>query len=373
MKSSTYTWVHESLLTPTLVVDLGVARGNIAAALAQIGSPKRWRPHVKTAKVPEVMALYLDAGIRRFKCATLREAAVLAACRSTKSGAGADDVLVAHHLFGPALTWLDELAREHPSIRFSTLAEAATQVSAIPASIGIFADLDLGMHRTGLAIEDNAELLAIAERSGARLRGLHAYDGHRHEADLTERERLAHVGYDRLVKSHAELAAAGFGSLELITSGTPAYPAALSHGGLGALEHSVSPGTVVYHDLRTREQLPSHAIDFAATVLTRVASLPSQDLFTVDAGSKAIEAASPRLIAQALELPHAIAVSQSEEHTVFRCDPDARPQRGDLVRLVPGHVCPTVNLASTCLLVEDGESLGWAPVAARGHGPPGAI
>ena len=317
-----------ALTTPTLVIDMGMARRNIAAALRLIGPSDRWRPHVKTAKVPEVMALYLDVGIRQFKCATLLEASVLAECRAASDSTAPKDILVAHHLFGPALARLEALAKKHPGIRFSTLAEAASQVAAIPPSIGVFADLDLGMHRTGLAVEDLPETLAIARAAGDRFRGLHAYDGHRHGADLAERERLAHHGYDSVLRSHQHLAAKGFEPEEIITSGTPAYPAALTHPGLRAVHHRVSPGTVVYHDLRTAKQLPGQRIEFAATVLTRVASLPSTNLFTVDAGSKAVEAASPDLIASAQEFPDAVALRQSEEHTVFRCEERAPRARG---------------------------------------------
>ncbi len=357
----------DELPTPSLVIDLATARRNITATLGVIGSADRWRPHVKTAKVPEVLALYLDAGVRQFKCATLLEAEVLAATRSTVNGDGPTDILVAHHLFGPALRQLDELASAHPAICFSTLAEAAAQVTDIPISVGVFEDLDLGMHRTGLSIDDGTEIEAIASAAGPRFRGLHAYDGHRHDPSVAERERLAHEDYDRLLEQVRRLEAAGLPPAEVITSGTPSYPVALTHSGLGAIPHRVSPGTVVYHDLRTRQQLPDIATEYAATVLTRVASLPGDDLFTVNAGSKAIEAASPSLIAQAIEWPDAVAQGQSEEHTVFRVKDGKRPKRGELLRLVPGHVCPTVNLASRAYLMESGKGLGFVPVAARGH------
>ena len=67
----------QSIVTPALVIDLGAARRNLRAVLERTAGPGRWRPHVKTAKVPAAMALFVDEGIRRFKCATLREAEVL--------------------------------------------------------------------------------------------------------------------------------------------------------------------------------------------------------------------------------------------------------------------------------------------------------
>lgn len=353
-----------SIVTPALIIDLGAARRNLRAVLDRTAGPGRWRPHVKTAKVPETMALFVDEGIRRFKCATLREAQVLG--RLLAGGAGGD-VLLAHHLHGPALERLAEIARALPGVAFSTLVESVEQIAKVPAEVGLFVDLDLGMHRTGAPL---ADARAIAAAAGPRLRGLHAYDGHRHEVDTGERRRLAHAGYDGLTAIVGELGAAGIEVAEVITAGTPAFPAALEHPGLATLPgtiHRVSPGTVVYHDLRSTAQNPDLPAEFAATVLTRVASLPGEDRFTCDAGSKAIEAAAPDMIAAALEVPGARCLGQSEEHTVFQTEDD-RPERGALLRLVPGHVCPTVNLANDAVLVEDGRLVGRAAVTARGHG-----
>ena len=354
----------QSIVTPALVIDLGAARRNLRAVLERTAGPGRWRPHVKTAKVPEAMALFVDEGIRRFKCATLREAEVLG--RLLAGGAGGD-VLLAHHLHGPALDRLAEIAQATPGVVFSTLVESVEQVVDVPPEVGIFVDLDLGMHRTGAPL---TAARAISAAAGPRLRGLHAYDGHRHEADPAERRRLVHAGYDELPALVRQLSAAGIEVAEVISAGTPAFPAALEHPGLATLPgtvHRVSPGTVVYHDLRSTAQNPDLPAEFAATVLTRVASLPGEDRFTCDAGSKAIEAAAPDMIATALEIPGARCLGQSEEHTVFRTEGD-RPERGALLRLVPGHVCPTVNLANDAVLVEDGRLVGRAAVTARGHG-----
>ena len=66
------------LLTPALLIRVDRVRRNIETMLGELdGSPERWRPHVKTSKIPQVFDLLLDAGIRQFKCATTREAAVL--------------------------------------------------------------------------------------------------------------------------------------------------------------------------------------------------------------------------------------------------------------------------------------------------------
>ena len=68
----------EDLQTPTLLIDLDAVAHNLATMRHYLnGNWDRWRPHVKTSKVPAVLELLLDSGVRRFKVATSREAEVL--------------------------------------------------------------------------------------------------------------------------------------------------------------------------------------------------------------------------------------------------------------------------------------------------------
>ena len=75
--------------TPCLLIDLACVRHNLASMTRYLeGDLGRWRPHVKTCKVPEVLDLLLQAGVRHFKCATTREADVLLSrSRTTVGGA----------------------------------------------------------------------------------------------------------------------------------------------------------------------------------------------------------------------------------------------------------------------------------------------
>lgn len=362
------TW-QESWVTPALVIDRAAARRNIDAILKLTAGPARWRPHVKTTKVPEILTLFADAGLRRFKCATTREAEVLAEVLDAEK-VPQPDVLVAHHLYGPAMARLDQISRTWPDVSFSVLVECAEQVAAVPERLGVFVDLDLGMGRTGLALGESDTALDIARAAGARFRGLHGYDGHRQECDREARTSAMHETYDELVTLVRGLKEREIEVPEVVSAGTPAFPGALTHTGLAAMEgtvHRVSPGTVVYHDVRSVAQNPDVESEFAATVLSRVASLPGEDRFVMDAGSKAIEGTS-ECIARVLGKSEWEALWQSEEHTVFRVPVgDARPERGSLLRLVPGHVCPTVNLAEEALLVDDGVFVDVVAVSARAH------
>ena len=81
--------------SPALVVYKERAKENISLLLQMVGNdPARVRPHVKTNKISEVCQLMLDAGIDRFKCATIAEAEMLALI-------SAKDVLLAYQPVGP--------------------------------------------------------------------------------------------------------------------------------------------------------------------------------------------------------------------------------------------------------------------------------
>jgi len=355
----------ERVLSPTLVIHLDLVRANLRRMLAHVGTPARWRPHVKTTKTPEIFAELLAAGVRHFKCATLREARVLL----ETAGSTEIDLLVAYPLLGPALDPLGRLAAAHPAARLSILVEAHETLARLPEGVDVFLDLDPGMRRTGIPVGDRDAILALARAAGPRFRGLHHYEGHLHGA-LDERRARCFACYRALLALAAALESeGGLPPGELITSGTPAFLHALAFPELEscAWTHRVSPGTVVLHDLRSEEENPGLGLVPAAVVLSRVVSRPARDVVTSDAGSKSIAAEAGDPCAVALGHPELVALSPSEEHLPWRVTAGAAPERGTPLMLVPRHVCPTVNLAEEALLVEEGRVLRTAPVRARAH------
>ena len=357
----------KGLLTPCLLIDLDRVRSNTARVLSLVDDdPERWRPHVKTTKIPEIWRELINYGLRNFKCATTREAALLGktllSC-DTKSG----DVLVAYPLVGPNLARLGEIAKEHEGIRYSVLVEdAATEV---PAGLDIFVDINPGMNRTGVPIEETDRILEIAAAAGERFRGFHFYDGHQHDLDLKERELAIHAGYDQLLRLRSRALDVGLIVDELITSGTPALLHATRYAPLKDLDgtqHRVSPSTVVFHDQRSEEENPELQLSPAATVLTRVVSHPTQGIITCDAGSKAVAAEAGDPIAVVLGHPDWEAMTPNEEHLPIRTTGE-RPARGSELILVPRHICPTVNLAEEAALFEGGRLKQLVSVAARAH------
>src|SRR5262245_23546013 len=139
------------IYSPGLIFFADLIRANLARLVELAGDPGRLRPHVKTHKTPQIVRLEREAGITKHKCATLAEAEMCAAN-------GASDVLIAYPIVGPNCARLAKLIHSQPGCRFSVTVDhpvAAEQLSAVMAREGLaveaLLDLDVGMHRTGVA------------------------------------------------------------------------------------------------------------------------------------------------------------------------------------------------------------------------------
>jgi D-serine deaminase-like pyridoxal phosphate-dependent protein len=359
--------VVERLLSPSLVVYLDRVRENLGRVIERAGGdPGRWRPHVKTTKIPEVFAEMTRAGLRHFKCATTREAAWLL---QVLDQAGGGDVLQAYPLIGPGLLRLARLAGRSRS-RVSVLCEDPRAVATIPEELSLFVDVNPGMNRTGVPLAEEGTIRGIARAAGDRFRGLHFYDGHVHARGAAERARIAHRGYDRLMELRARLGADGIEIGEIVTSGTPSFPYALDYTPFRKMEptvHRVSPGTVVFHDFRYEQELEDLDLTPAALVFSRVVSHPTTGIVTCDAGSKSIAAEAGDPCVWVLGHPALEALTPSEEHLPLRVHEGPAPPRGTPLLLIPRHVCPTVNLAEEALLIDGGSVREVVRVRARAH------
>jgi D-serine deaminase-like pyridoxal phosphate-dependent protein len=245
------------------------------------------------------------------------------------------------------------------------------------SSTGLFIDVNPGMNRTGIDPQRIEEIIAIArqiEAQGNRFGGLHYYDGHHTQANLDERSRAAFLGYTELLAIVEALRGRGLPVEEVVTSGTPALPCALAFPGFETPEfkHRVSAGTIVYNDLTSLSQLPAEwGYRPAALVASTVVSRPAEDIVTCDAGHKAISADAGFPNCAVWERPELEPLRPSEEHMPLRVKAGASaPAIGEILYLVPKHVCPTVNNFDHALLVRDGKIVAVDSVSARGREAP---
>ncbi|HVS74555.1 MAG TPA: alanine racemase [Candidatus Acidoferrales bacterium] len=362
----------QDVLTPALAVYSEFVENNIRATLRLLdGEGDRWRPHVKTAKLGCIMQQLVASGVTNFKCATTLE--LRTACR-----VGARDVLVAYPLQGANALRVREIAAEFPRARVSVLVDSAASVAQWSGSgVGIFVDVNPGMDRTGIARGDHVELQRVMDailQARLEFRGIHYYDGHLRQADLRERTAAAHRGYDELLELAASLEKSGTPVTEIVTSGTPTLPCALSYARFrgGRFEHRVSPGTVVYGDSSSIALLPEeYGYRQAVLVVSRVVSHPAPGILTADAGHKAVSADAGVPTCAVLGRPELVPRSPSEEHLPIEVPAGAlKPAVGEFLYLLPRHVCPTVNNFDEALIVARGKITRIERVTARGRETP---
>jgi len=237
-----------NVFSPSLVFFPELIQRNIARVIEMAGGAERLRPHVKTHKTREITRMMLDAGITKQKCATIAEAEMLAGC-------GVPDVLIAYPLVGPNVQRLVELLQKFPATRFSCLidhpdsAKALSQgIHAAGQMVDFVLDLDVGQHRTGIAVGDAA--LALYEMAthlpGLRPSGFQAYDGHNHQESIAEREAAVRALLAPVLDLRAKAEAKRLPVPRLICGGTPTFPIFARLRDVPGIE--CSPGTFVLHD-----------------------------------------------------------------------------------------------------------------------------
>lgn len=360
------------VMTPALAIYPEIVDENIATTMRLVGGDQeRLRPHVKTAKLAFTMRRFVEHGIRNFKCSTSLEL-------STVCEAGARDVLVAYPLVGAAARRVRDIADQFPEVEVSALVECREQIASWEGSrVGLFIDVNPGMNRTGIEQDRVDEMIKLAraiQNAGQAFRGLHYYDGHLSSLSLTERESVAHRGYDRLMEIAAAFERAHVEIGEVITAGTPAFPCTLSYSAFASRPfiHRASPGTIVYNDCSSLAQLPAeYGYRPAAIVVSTVVSRPSSGRFTCDAGHKTVSADAGIPNCAVLGRPDFLPTKPSEEHLPMdTLEGSAPPPIGSTLYLVPRHICPTVNNFDHALLVIGGKIVGVEPVTARGREAP---
>jgi D-threonine aldolase len=336
--------------SPALLVYPDRIRKNIQSVIQAVDDVERLRPHIKTNKSAQVSAMMLDAGISKFKCATIAEAEMLAS-------AGAKDILLAYQPIGPKINRLAQLCKEFRTCNFSCLVDNVTSASEISnlfiqhnTRINVYIDLNVGMNRTGISIDKADELYdKLKSLRGLNVVGLHAYDGHIRDEVFEVRKKKCDEGFQAVERLHATLEERSNTRLNVVAGGTPTFSI---HSKRKNVE--CSPGTFIYWDKGYEKILHEQKYLFAAVVLCRVISNPTENVITVDLGHKAIASENPVnnritfLNADDLE-----PIGHSEEHMVFKTSKKYQP--GTVLYGIPYHICPTVALYDEVNVVKEGK------------------
>jgi D-serine deaminase-like pyridoxal phosphate-dependent protein len=343
--------------TPALVIDLDRVDRNIARVQAICDAAGvANRPHIKTHKIPKLAQLQIEHGARGITCQKLGEAEIMA-------DAGISDILLSYNLIGPARAQrLGALVRRQPNVTVCadntvTLETYAAAARHGECEIGVVVECDTGRKRAGVETAREAVQLAqwIQAKPGLTFKGFLFYPT---ETSWAETQRF----HDEAV---AGARALGLECSIISTGGSPNLP---NVGKLrGATEHRA--GTYIFNDRMQIAAGVATLDDCALTVFTTVVSRAGPDRGILDAGSKTLTSDSGGLDGYGLilEHPEARIKSFAEEHGFLDlAKSNSRPAIGDIVRVVPNHVCVVVNMVDQLIAVRGNEIVEVLAVAARG-------
>jgi D-serine deaminase-like pyridoxal phosphate-dependent protein len=348
---------EDAIPSPALLILHERLEHNLQLMLQIAGSPARLRPHVKTHKMGAVITKQVQLGITSFKCSTVAEVEMCAAH-------GAHDLLLAMAPVPASMQRLAKLVAQYPALRFSVIVDAPEHlafVAEVSQQIGVWIDLDCGMGRTGILPGAGVvKLVKQAAAMGLTFRGLHAYDGHIHDPELSLRQQRCDAAMRPVLALRSELQALGHAVPELVAGGSPTFGIHAAHS-----DRVLSPGTPVLWDTGYGDKFPDLPFQHAAVILARVISKPGADCLTLDLGHKAVAPESPQPRLRFIEEPDAEIVMQSEEHLVIRVVDRDRYSIGQSFHAVPRHVCPTVSMYGEAHLIEAGQFTTLWPITAR--------
>jgi D-serine deaminase-like pyridoxal phosphate-dependent protein len=343
--------------TPAAVIDMERVERNITriqAACDNVGVANR--PHIKTHKSPMLARLQIEAGARGITCQKLGEAEVMAE-------AGIDDILISYNLIGEEK--MARLGALQSKAAMTVAADNPVVIAGLPQAaavsgrqLSVVVACATGRKRAGVETPAEAIELArqIAASKGLTFAGFMLYPTESGWADAQKFYDEALAG----VRPH------GLDATMVSTGGTPNLK---NLGKLnGATEHR--PGTYIYND---RMQVAAGVAtwdDCALSIYSTVVSRAGPDRGILDAGSKTLTSDTGGGLeghGLILEHPEARISRFAEEHGFLDLTrSNTRPGVGDVVRIVPNHVCVVVNMMDEVVMVRGEEIVGTLPVAARG-------
>jgi D-serine deaminase-like pyridoxal phosphate-dependent protein len=359
-------WYHirniDTIDTPALIIYKERVEENIRTAVSMISDAQRLRPHVKTHKSNEATQLMLQAGITKFKCATIAEGEMLAMMN-------APNILLAYQPVGPRLQRFIKLIEKYPASKFSCLVdnnlsaqEMAETANGNNIELTVYIDINVGMNRTGIQPGNDAiELYTVCQNlKGIQPAGLHAYDGHIRTTNINQRTIECDMAFEMIKSVQKKLIEKGFKKTVIITGGSPTFP-------IHAKRKDVecSPGTFIYWDKGYQDLCPEQEFAAAALVISRIASIPDKRKICLDLGHKSIAAENElNKRVHFLNAPDLKFISQSEEHLVAETSTEHSYQVGDVVYGLPFHICPTCALYERAFIANDNEVTGeWRMIA----------
>ena len=342
--------------TPALVIDLDAMERNLKR-MAEFAKKHdvRWRPHAKMHKSSALAKLQMQAGAVGVCVQKTAEAEAMAA-------GGVHNIYISNQVIAPGkLQRVAALAQALTSRngRLSIAVDSlegvqrlAAAMAGTGATIDVFAEIDVGQGRCGVAPGAPAVVLAqeIGQHATLIFAGLQAYHGSaQHIRATLERRAAVAQAVRAVVQTRQQIETMGIPVTLVTGAGTGTFASEAASGVYGELQ----AGSFLFMDIdyAQNERDPAQPqFEHALFVKTQIVSTSATHV-VCDAGHKshAIDSGLPQV--------HVLTYSNGgDEHGILRAaGPGGRlPALGETLWLIPGHCDPTVNLHDCMIGVRGG-------------------
>jgi D-serine deaminase-like pyridoxal phosphate-dependent protein len=345
---------------PTLIIRPELAKANIAKMLEKAHKNKvRFRPHFKTHQSAHVSDWFRDVGVTAITVSSVSMAQYFA-------DAGWTDITISFPVNIRELEMINKLAKR---ITLNLIVENPETVQILgqrlEVPIHIWMKTDTGYKRSGVQWDDTRALLALAtkikEQRQLDFMGLLTHAGHSYKEPGRENSlRIYEETRSRLTTAKVNLEQAGI-STQLSLGDTPSCSVAEDFTGID----EIRPGNFVFYDLQQLMIGSCQAENLALAVACPVvAKNPERGTVIVYGGAVHFskdfaEVDGTRkfgIVAQGdstqgngntwLFQQEAYLAAVSQEHGTVKLPLEMLGQLhiGDLLLIVPAHVCLTVDL-----------------------------
>lgn len=331
--------------TPFLAVDVARLERNIERVHARLtGLGLQVRPHVKTHKCAQIGRRQLAAGAAGLTVATVDEAEEVAGY--------CDDVFIAY------CVWPDEgqaarLAALAGRVRLTVGTDSVQSVRHLTglglSGVDLGVEVDVGHGRSGCTPAEAGRLAQEAGGTGLRVTRCFAFPGHGYS---TGGGAAAAADEARVLGQAAEEIERVTGRRVEVSGGSTPTVGSMTAGPLT----EARPGVYVFNDAQQVELGTATFDEVALWCVGRVVGR-REGRVVLDSGSKALgadRAAYASGFGRLLDVPEATIVQLSEHHAVVELPDGCDLALGELVRVVPNHVCNAVNLHDLLHPVLDG-------------------
>ena len=363
---------YKKLDTPSLLIDREIMIDNCKFMQNYADRKKvKLRPHTKTHKMSALALKQVELGASGIATAKVGEAEVMAE-------EGLKDIFIANEIVGDIkLSRIKKLA-EKADISFG--ADSIEQLKMIERNFAdsknkaeILIEIEVGEERSGvIKEEDYINLLKYLKKcNNIHLKGIFSHDGHSYRAKNKKDCREIHLTSQRRTLHFAEIAENMGFELETVSVGST--PSMMFDFPILDGITEIRPGTYIFMDASQANAYGSLDRN-AATVLTTVISLPTEERIITDVGAKGLTTQTRSegfCVTKGLGLikgnseiyiddvydEHAIIYNREFHDTL---------DIGDKLEIIPNHICPVVNLYDKAYLISDNKVVEEIEIDCRG-------